>query len=120
MTKERRHYNRVNFAVDASLAFPDTSYAGELIDISLKGVLFRPERNIVCRIGQPCVLEFRLGEESRIIRMKSRIAHCDKSKVGIYCQCMDLDSATHLRRLLELNLGDAKLLERDLDQLSSA
>jgi hypothetical protein len=30
---------------------------------------------------------------------------------------MDLDTATHLHRLVELNLGDETLLERDLAEL---
>lgn len=33
--------------------------------------------------------------------------------------CMDLDSITHLRRLIEWQLGAAELLDRDLAQLVS-
>jgi len=33
------------------------------------------------------------------------------------CLSIDLDSITHLRRLLELNLGDPQLVERELLQL---
>ena len=32
---------------------------------------------------------------------------------------IDLDSITHLRRLVELNLGDEKLLERELSHLAA-
>jgi hypothetical protein len=32
---------------------------------------------------------------------------------------MEIDSITHLRRLVELNLGDEALLERELEQLLS-
>jgi len=33
---------------------------------------------------------------------------------------IDVDSMTHLRRLIELNLGDPTLLERELKALVSA
>ena len=36
---------------------------------------------------------------------------------GLICRNLDIDSATHLRRLVELNLGDPKLLERELSAL---
>jgi len=32
---------------------------------------------------------------------------------------IDVDSASHLRRLLELNLGDSQLLEREYHELIS-
>lgn len=37
--------------------------------------------------------------------------------LGLRCRNIDLDSITHLRRLLELQLGDATLLQRELGQL---
>ena len=36
---------------------------------------------------------------------------------GLLCKGIDLDSVTHLRRLIELQLGDPALLERDLAEL---
>jgi hypothetical protein len=37
--------------------------------------------------------------------------------LGFQVQYIDLDSATHLRRLVELNLGDPALLEREFENL---
>jgi hypothetical protein len=34
------------------------------------------------------------------------------------CRSIDLDTVTHLRRLIELQLGDPALLERDLAELT--
>ena len=41
--------------------------------------------------------------------------HC----VGLLCRTIDLDSVTHLRRLIELQLGAPSLLERDLAELTA-
>ena len=38
-------------------------------------------------------------------------------ELGLRCVDIDLDSITHLRRLVELNLGETELLERELSAL---
>jgi hypothetical protein len=40
-------------------------------------------------------------------------------QLSLSCTEIDLDSITHLRRLLELNLGDPDLIERELSDLSA-
>jgi hypothetical protein len=37
--------------------------------------------------------------------------------LGFVCRHIDLESISHLRRLVELNLGDESLLERELAAL---
>ncbi|HXK57002.1 MAG TPA: PilZ domain-containing protein, partial [Gammaproteobacteria bacterium] len=37
--------------------------------------------------------------------------------LGLRCVSIDMESIGHLRRLVELNLGDAELLHRDLESL---
>ena len=49
--------------------------------------------------------------------MTAGIAHVDGNRAGLLCRSIDLDSVTHLRRLIELQLGDPALLERDLAEL---
>jgi len=46
--------------------------------------------------------------------MLTRLAHIRNNNVGLRCEYIDIDSITYLRRLVELNLGDAELLEREL------
>jgi hypothetical protein len=43
----------------------------------------------------------------------------ENNLVGLEITSMDLDSATNLRRLVELNLADPSLLERELSQLTA-
>jgi len=38
--------------------------------------------------------------------------------LGLSCREIDLDSITHLRRLVALNLGDEALLDRELGLLA--
>jgi len=45
------------------------------------------------------------------------VAHSEAGHIGLTCQHIDLDSAAHLRRLVELNLGDETQLRRKLQAL---
>jgi hypothetical protein len=49
--------------------------------------------------------------------MDVEVAHQENDEMGLNCKDIDVDSITHLRRLVELNLGDPKLLERELSAL---
>ena len=53
------------------------------------------------------------------ISMETRVAHEQGRYIGLLCLAIDLDSITHLRRLVELNLCDPNLLEREVSVLIS-
>ncbi len=49
--------------------------------------------------------------------MKGNVVHQSGQFIGIECVHIDLDSMTNLRRLVELNTGDEKLLEKELSEM---
>ena len=49
--------------------------------------------------------------------MQGTITHIEETHMGIRCDQIDMESISHLRRLAELNLGDAQLVERELEAL---
>jgi hypothetical protein len=51
------------------------------------------------------------------IAMAGKIVHLEDQHVGIECQDIDVSSLTRLRRLIELNTGDADLMNRELSFL---
>lgn len=52
-----------------------------------------------------------------MIRMDASAVHIDDGMINFICEHIDLDSITHLKRLVELNLGDPELLHRELSAL---
>jgi hypothetical protein len=48
------------------------------------------------------------------IEMDATLAHQRGQHAGFYCTRIDSDSVAQLKRLVELNLGDSSLLERDM------
>ncbi|MDT9000685.1 PilZ domain-containing protein [Paucibacter sp. APW11] len=118
MTQERRHFARVAFDAPAQLTTIDDRYEVKVLDLSLKGALLKVNQPLP--LGEPCLLSLRLdGGESRIA-MAAEIAHVDGDKAGLLCRSIDIESITHLRRLIEVNLGEASLLERELKALLSS
>lgn len=117
---EQRHFKRVTFFTAAQLIFAEQAVLTEVLDISLKGALVHKPDAISFEHDQPFQLVIKLDNDDTVIRMQVAIAHQHANHLGLSCQFIDIDSISHLRRLLELNLGDADLLERELAELSAA
>jgi len=119
MTDERRLHSRIAFHSPAELVFPDRTISVVVLDLSLKGALISLPSDIVIDQQSVCMLHVHLNdaEIKDNISMEARVAHCDGARAGLLCLTIDIDSVTHLRRLVELNLGDPKLLERELSAL---
>lgn len=119
MSSNRRQFTRVLFEAEAQLSAGEESLQVRLIDLSLKGALVRPLREVFLQIGTPCTLTITLGKDGMRIVMQATLAHHEGLNFGLSCRDIDLDSMTHLRRLVELNLGDDTLLNRELSALSA-
>lgn len=116
--QEQRHFTRVLFDSDVRLVSASKSWDSTLIDISLKGALVNTPANWNARIGDHLLLELPLGDGETVIRMETSVSHMEAGHVGLHCEHIDIDSISHLRRLVELNVGDAEVLYRELGELS--
>ncbi|QEL63743.1 hypothetical protein OTERR_02670 [Oryzomicrobium terrae] len=112
---ERRHHARVVYHGPARIITRHGASDGQVLDLSFKGALLA--LNPAPPLGEDCAVEVTLGESGPIVRLEGHVAHVEDGHLGLFCERIDLDSACHLRRLVELNLGDANLLERELAAL---
>jgi hypothetical protein len=119
MPHERRHFVRVGFEAPALLTTATDAFSVHVQDLSLKGALVTAPPGADLEAGQPCQLTIPLADTGNHIAMRAEIAHQGGNCSGLLCRSIDLDSVTHLRRLIELQLGDPALLERDLGELSA-
>lgn len=115
--ENRRRFSRIQFHRAAELVLGTDRVAVEVIDISLNGALVQVPSGFAGRTGQPCSLSIRLEPSESYIRMIGEMAHVEAGRVGIRREEIDLESMAHLRRLVELNLGDPALLDREFDAL---
>ncbi|MGB8932924.1 MAG: PilZ domain-containing protein [Anaeromyxobacteraceae bacterium] len=116
----RRRFSRIQFHRPAELVLGSERIAVDVIDVSLNGALLQVPQGFTGRSGQPCSLHIRLEPSDASIRMIGEMAHVEPGRVGVRRQEIDLESMAHLRRLVELNLGDPALLDREFDALISA
>ena len=118
--EQRRHFSRVLFKAKASLSASGQSHACEVLDLSLKGALVRVAASEHWTPDLACILELDLDSERQaVIRMDTKVSHRQGNVIGLHCVEIDLDSITHLRRLVELNVGDESVLQRDLSALTT-
>ncbi len=115
----RRRFSRIQFHRAAELVLGTERFPVEVVDISLNGALLQVPSGFSGRKGQPCSLSVRLEPSESHIRMVGEMAHVEAGRVGIRREEIDLESMAHLRRLVELNLGDPGLLDREFDALVS-
>lgn len=117
-TGERRRFQRILFDAPVHIRIGDARYPSLLIDISFKGGLIQtPQTWPMGSMGADASLLIELDAEDCVIRMDGQIAHEEAQHIGFHCTHIDMDSVTHLRRLVELNLGDPQSLERELEAL---
>ncbi|WCM90254.1 PilZ domain-containing protein [Acidovorax sp. NCPPB 3576] len=123
MPHERRHYVRVAFDAPALLTTGLGTFDVKVLDLSLQGALLtlgaEPSAAALPK-GAPCQLVIPLSADNDHIAITGDIVHIEGQQAGLQCRTMDLDSVTHLRRVIELQLGDPALLERDLAELIAA
>lgn len=113
---ERRQFSRIPFDAAVRVTGASGVWDSHLIDLSLNGALITRPGDWRAERGERCTLFMSLGGDIDI-RMEATVVHADAQRVGVQCTHIDLDSITHLRRLLELNLGDSRLLDRELAAL---
>lgn len=116
---ERRRFSRVPFEAMVSLSSPMGKWTGKMIDISLKGLLVTRPHNWTSQSGEEMLVEIHAPGEAFQITMEMVVAHAEADKVGLRCLSIDLDSASHLRRLMELNIGDEEILHRELSMMGA-
>jgi hypothetical protein len=114
-TIQRRRYSRIRFRDPAVFQAGLGQWPCDVLDLSLRGALITVAAPEIA-IGTSCLLELHLNDDV-CVRMEGHTAHHYANQVGIVCDMTDIDSISHLRRLLALNLGDSSLLDREFSTL---
>ena len=117
---EHRRFTRIVFSTPATIVAlaNDDMWTSQLVDLSLKGALVKKPPGWQQAPGEKFALSFQLLGTDIDIHMLVHKAHEHPDSIGFACDSIDIDSASHLRRLIELNVGSAELLDRDLAHLT--
>ncbi len=119
-SNEKRRFSRVDFNTSTTISSGGNHWQSSLIDISLKGALIGRPDGWSGKIGDEYKVTVVLKEDEVAIDMSAAVVHIQDESIGFRCDHIDSSSITHLRRLMELNLGDAELVNRELSMLNQA
>ncbi|HET7922823.1 MAG TPA: PilZ domain-containing protein [Gammaproteobacteria bacterium] len=115
---ERRRFKRFRFHSVIRLRRDDESCECTLLDVSFRGFLAR------CPAGWRVFASDRLRVEWRLaelitLEMDAEVMHVNGVEVGCSWQARDAESFAHLKRLVEMNLVNPKLVARELEALKA-
>lgn len=113
---DRRRFKRIAFDAKTELSQGPNRWSVQLIDLSLKGLLIHRPDPWLGDPNQPFDVDIHLGEDVDV-HMNVHLSHDENDQLGFECLHIGLDSISHLRRLIELNLGDMEELEREMRAL---
>lgn len=116
MNQERRRFHRIDFDARVEITLDNNSWQARLLDISLKGVLLTKLGHYQLPLTATFLVKIVLSDQTNI-EMSAQVVHQTVDQVHLACVSIDIDSISHLRRLIELNLGDADAAERELSEL---
>ena len=116
---ESRHFSRINFDSNIQIRFNNQTYEAHLLDISLRGALVELPSEDSIPLHESVLIDLQLGGSEITLEIEGELVHQHQNQFGFKFQFIDLESMTHLRRLIELNLGDSTEVDKELEFLST-
>lgn len=115
--EDKRRFARAPFDGSATLQAGDQTLNVVLADLSLRGALLALPPESDARQGLAGVFTLQLEDSDITISLQCQINHLEKDRAGIEFQRISVDAMQHLRRLVELHLGNGE--EHELGFLAS-
>lgn len=104
---DKRFFKRVKFESTSQIEINNKSHAAELLDISLRGALLSADKELPMKEGEHGVLYIHLPQSDITMTFDAKLVHNNNAgNYGFKFLTEDIDTITHLRRLLELNMGE--------------
>ncbi|MGK5093835.1 PilZ domain-containing protein [Deltaproteobacteria bacterium TL4] len=116
---EHRKYSRVTFDAIIKLHHKEHLLKAHLLDISLKGALVKVDDGIKIPLHERVLMFMELGGSALVLQIECELVHQQAQQLGLKFIYIDVESITHLRRLMELNVGDSGQIDRELEFFSS-
>ena len=114
----QRHFTRVSLHNPAIIATGDTQWDTHLMDLSLSGALLEQPSGWTGKTGDRMRLKLQLADQS-YLEVDAQIRQIDANRLGMSFIDLDDSDRDEIRWLVEINLGDAEMLGRELSAMIS-
>lgn len=102
--EEKRRFSRASFDGEASLQCGEMHFAVQMADLSIKGAKVLLPGDIDLSPKTEAVLTLVLDDTDITITLPCIVSHQSGGRAGLEFQQVEMESAQHLRRLVELNM----------------
>ncbi|ERM59449.1 hypothetical protein M565_ctg3P014 [Vibrio cyclitrophicus FF75] len=92
--------------------------SGSVQDLSLHGLLIQCDDFQQLSHDIPVQVSFTLANSDINIQLEATIVSTINTSMRLRIEHLDIDSISHLKRLIELNVGDDELLYREIEHLT--
>ncbi|WP_428771194.1 PilZ domain-containing protein [Vibrio sp.] len=116
---ERRRFSRIVYRAPATLTQGEHQLACHVQDLSMHGLLLYSDADCANLDPEhPAFISFILPGSDIEIDLSARLVDVGSQVLRVSIDHIDIDSISHLKRLVELNVGDDALLHRNIEYLS--
>ena len=109
-----RRFRRVPFETKVSLTVDQDHWTGELLEVAMKGALVKTMVPMPIPTGTRCQLAISLPGTAITLDFDAELVHVEAQQYGFKFISEDLETLTHLRKLIELNTGDTETTRSEL------
>ncbi len=106
--EEKRRFARAPFDGSATLTIGTQTFDVVLSDLSLRGALLEHAPDQILEQGLAGMLTLVLEDTDIAIPLQCKVSHVGPGRAGVEFMLVEVDSMQHLRRLVELNLGNSE------------
>lgn len=114
--QDRREFTRVPFRTTITVRTPErTIWSSSTADVSMTGLRISTSEPPPPQ-GSACEIEIALGSEDDpvVIAGRGEIVRSEPGSIAVHVTEIDVDSYTHLARLILNNAGDAERIEEEI------
>lgn len=111
MTTEKRKRVRASVHMDATVTMGGETLSLQMENISLNGMLCRPDRRI--KAGEAADIRIVLSPKA-IIVTRANIVRSDDEGIALAFTSVDESGFSHLKKLVQYNVDDADRVDREL------
>lgn len=109
-----RRFRRIPFEAEVMLNSGCDVWSGELLDVAMKGALVGTDTPLPLTLGTNCSLCISLPGSPIALDFQAVLIHSEGNHYGFRFISENLETLTHLRKLIELNTGDAEATRSEL------
>ena len=111
---KNRRFRRIPFAAEVKVQLGESCWAAELLDVAMKGALIGSLAELPLSIGAQPMIIISLPGTTISLDFKAELVHAENQRYGFKFLSENLETLGHLRKMIELNTGDAETTRSEL------